>query len=136
MTSLETKMTSLETTMTSLETTMTSLETTMTSLEIVPCGYSEWIAAHESTLASLSSPIYLPMIIPPRPCASLSEGGYLVTPLKLLKRQANRRAQQLLENANLAIVFSAVNAMQGTAFRINKEIYRDMRKAWNAGHRF
>jgi len=26
--------------------------------------------------------------------------------------------------------------MQGTAFRINKEIYRDMRKAWNAGHRF
>jgi len=76
----------------------------------------EWIATHESALASLSSPIYLPMIIPPRPWVSLSEGGYLVTPLKLLKRQVTRRAQQLLESADLAIVFSAVNAMQGNCW--------------------
>jgi DNA-directed RNA polymerase len=76
------------------------------------------------------------MIIPPRPWVSLSEGGYLVTPLKLLKRQVTRRAQQLLESADLSIVFSAVNAMQNTAFRINNPIYRNMRKAWDAGHLF
>src|SRR5262249_6538357 len=86
---------------------------------------SDWIATHDSALSSLSSPVYLPMIVPPRPWASLSEGGYLVTPLKLLKRQAGRRAQQLLENANLSTVFSAVNAMQSTAYRINKDIYRN-----------
>jgi DNA-directed RNA polymerase len=97
---------------------------------------SDWIATHESKLASLSSPIYLPMIVPPRPWTSLNKGGYLATPLKLLKRQPNRRAQQLLGSADLSIVYSAVNAMQSTAFRINKEIYRNMWQAWNVGHLF
>ena len=41
---------------------------------------SEWIAKQESTLASLSSPVYLPTIVPPAPWTSLSEGGHLVTP--------------------------------------------------------
>src|SRR5207249_4677418 len=71
----------------------------------------DWIASHESELASLSTPVYLPMIVPPRPWLSVSEGGYIVTPLKLLKRQPGRRAQQLLDNADLSVVFSAVNAM-------------------------
>jgi len=96
----------------------------------------DWIGSHESALASLPSPVYLPMIVPPRPWTSLAGSGYLVTPLKLLKRQATRRAQQLLENADLSIVFSAVNAMQSTAYRINKDIYRDMRTAWGAGNLF
>jgi DNA-directed RNA polymerase len=67
---------------------------------------SDRIATHDSTLASMSSPVYLPMVVPPRPWGSLSGGGYLATPLKLLKRQATRRAQQLLENADLSPVFS------------------------------
>src|SRR5213594_2113303 len=96
---------------------------------------SDWIASHDTTLASLS-PVYLPMIVPPRPWASLSGGGYLVTPLKLLKRQPTIRAQQLLEDADLTIVLSAVNAMQNTPFRINKDIYRNMRKAWDASYLF
>jgi len=84
----------------------------------------------------LSSPVYLPMVTPPRPWLSLSGGGYLVTPLQLLKRRTNTRAQQLLEKADLSLVFSAVNAMQNTAYRINKDIYRDMRNAWDAGSLF
>ena len=35
----------------------------------------DWIADHDTTLASLS-PVYLPMIVPPRPWKSLSGGGY------------------------------------------------------------
>src|SRR5262249_55573954 len=95
----------------------------------------DFIDSHDTTLASLT-PVYLPMIVPPRPWTSLSGGGYLVTPLKLLKRQPTTRAQQLLENADLSIVFSAVNAMQNTPYRINKDIYRNMRKAWDAGGLF
>jgi Autographiviridae RNA polymerase len=95
----------------------------------------DWIADHDTTLASLL-PVYLPMIVAPRPWTSLSGGGYLVTPLNLLKRQPNTRARQLLEKANLAPVFSAVNAMQSTPYRINKEIYRYMRQAWDAGYPF
>src|ERR1041385_4349753 len=97
-------------------------------------GAGDWIATNESALASLSSPVHLPMIMPPRPWTSLSGGGYLVTPLNLLKRQANRRAQQVLEKADLGIVFSAVNAMQNTGYRINKDIYQVMRKAWDSGN--
>ena len=93
---------------------------------------SDWIGSHEATLSSLPSPVHTPMIVPPRPWTSLSRGGYLLTPLNLLKRKANRRAQELLETADLSIVFSAVNALQSTAYRINKDIYRAMRSAWDA----
>jgi DNA-directed RNA polymerase len=97
---------------------------------------ADMIASHPSTLASWPPPVYQPMIVPPRPWTSLSEGGYLATPLKLLKRQPSRRAQQLLGKADLSPVLSAVNAIQGTAFRINKRIFQVMRPAWDAGHPF
>ena len=57
------------------------------------------------------------------PWTSLSGGGYLVTPLNLLKRQPTTRAKQLLKKADMTIVFSAVNAMQSTPYRINQKIY-------------
>src|SRR5262249_42295555 len=88
-----------------------------------------WIADHDTTLVALL-PVYLPMIVPPRPWTSLSGGGYLATPLNLLKRQPMATARRLLEKADLATVFSAVNAMQTTSYRINKDIYRNMRQAW------
>jgi DNA-directed RNA polymerase len=98
---------------------------------------ADWIAGDgDSALASLSSPVYQPMIIPPRPWTSLSEGGYRVTPLKLLKRQASRRAQQSIETADMSLVLSAVNALQSTAYRINKYVDLNMRGAWDAGHLF
>src|SRR5215831_19060279 len=93
----------------------------------------DWIASHPSTLESLPSPIYLPMIVRPRPWTSLAGGGYLMTPLNLLKRQG-KRALKILENADLSVVFSAVNAMQGTAYRINCGIYRTMRQAWDSNN--
>ena len=96
---------------------------------------SDWIADHDTTLASLS-PVYLPMIVPPRPWTSLSGGGYLVTPLNLLKRQPTTRAKPLLKKADMTIVLSAVNAMQNTPYRINQKIYRYQRKAWDEGHLF
>ena len=96
---------------------------------------SDWIADHDTTLASLS-PVYLPMIVPPRPWTSLSGGGYLVTPLNLLKRQPTTRAKPLLKKADMTIVLSAVNAMQSTPYRINQKVYRYQSKAWDEGHLF
>jgi DNA-directed RNA polymerase len=97
---------------------------------------NDWIGSHEAALASLPTPVYMPMIIPPRPWKSLSEGGYLMTPSKLLKRQPTSRARQLFEEADLSIVLLAVNAMQSTPYRINEDIYRIMRAAWDAGNLF
>jgi DNA-directed RNA polymerase len=94
----------------------------------------DWLGSQEANLASLPSPVYLPMIMQPRPWKSLSGGGYLLIALELLKRTANRRAQRLLGKADLSMVLSAVNALQNTAYRINKDIYRMMRSAWDAGN--
>ncbi len=94
----------------------------------------DWLAEQTPDAMFLFCPIYLPMIVPPRPWTSLSEGGYLATPMRLLKRQTGKKAQQLVENADLSAVFSAVNALQNTAFRINKDVHRQMRDAWDAGH--
>jgi DNA-directed RNA polymerase len=95
----------------------------------------DWIADHDTTLASLS-PVYMPMIIEPRPWTSPARGGYLVHRMNLLKRQPTTRAKQLLKKADMTIVYSAVNAIQGTAYRLNQKIHRIMRPAWDAGHPF
>jgi DNA-directed RNA polymerase len=91
---------------------------------------AEWLADHDTTLASLT-PVYMPMILKPRPWTSLSDGGYLVTPLKLLKREPSVRGQKALKKANLSVVYSAVNAIQNTPWRINKDMYGIMH-SWQA----
>ena len=67
-----------------------------------------WISEQTPEAVDLFNPIYVPMIVEPRPWTSLSEGGYLLTPMKLFKRQIGKRAQQLLEKADLSAVYSAV----------------------------
>jgi DNA-directed RNA polymerase len=48
---------------------------------------ADWIANHPAALASLPAPVYMPMVVPPRPWTShTADGGYLKLPLKLLKR--------------------------------------------------
>jgi len=92
-----------------------------------------WIGEQTPETLDLFNPIYVPMIVEPRPWTSLSEGGYLVTPMKLFKRQTGKRAQQRLEKADLSAVYTAVNALQNTPYRINQAIYRFQRDAWIAG---
>jgi DNA-directed RNA polymerase len=95
-------------------------------------GAQDWIAEQTPEALALFSPIYVPMIVPPKAWKSLSEGGYLATPMRLLKRQTGKRAQRHLEKADFSAVFSAVNALQDTAYRINKDVDRIMRDAWDA----
>jgi DNA-directed RNA polymerase, mitochondrial len=95
----------------------------------------EWLADHDISLASLA-PVYKPMIVEPRPFTSAAKkSGYLVHGIHLLKRQSTSRARQMLKKADMTIVYSAINAIQGTAWRANQKIHRIMRPAWEAGHR-
>jgi DNA-directed RNA polymerase, mitochondrial len=81
----------------------------------------------------LFNPIYVPMIVEPLPWTSLSKGGYLSTPMKFFKRQMGKSAQHRLEKADLSAVYSAVNALQNTQYRINQAIYQFQRDAWAQG---
>jgi DNA-directed RNA polymerase len=92
-----------------------------------------WIGEQTPEALDLFNPIYLAMIVEPCPWTSLSEGGYLSTPMKLFKRQTGKRAQQRLEKADLSAFYAAVNTVQNTPFRINQAIYRLQRDAWAAG---
>src|SRR5215467_5913429 len=91
-----------------------------------------WIGEQTPEALDLFNPIYVPMIVEPRPWTSLSEGGYLVTPMKLFKRQTRKRAQQRLQKADLSAVYAAVNALQNTPYRINQAVCRLQRDAWIA----
>src|SRR5262249_29989282 len=92
----------------------------------------EWIGEQTPDALALFNPIYVPMIVPPQPWTSLSEGGYLATPMKLHKRQTGKKAQKYFEKADFSAVLAAVNALQNTPYRINKDIYRVLQDAWNA----
>src|SRR5216684_3868477 len=92
-----------------------------------------WIGEETPEALDLFNPIYLPMIVEPRQWKSLSEGGYLATPMKLFKRQTGKRAQQRLEKADLSPVYAAVNALQNTPYRISQTVCRFQREAWAAG---
>ncbi|HLH30166.1 MAG TPA: DNA-directed RNA polymerase, partial [Terriglobia bacterium] len=92
-----------------------------------------WIGEQTPEALKLFNPIWVAMIVEPRPWTSLSEGGYLTIKMTLYKRQTGRKAQQRLAKADLSAVYAAVNAMQNTPYRINQAIYRLQRDAWIAG---
>ena len=95
----------------------------------------DWLADHDTTLASLL-PVFMPMVVEPRPWTSPARGAYLVHRLNLQKRQPTTQAKQLLKKADITIVYSAVNAIQSTPWRFNQKIHRIMRPAWDGGHLF
>jgi DNA-directed RNA polymerase len=116
----------------------TSREDTKTPLRIaLTPAADEWLLSQDS-LPVVFSPVYMPTVIRPRPWTSFSGGGYFSTPLNLLKRrrQTRRRAQQLLEKADLSRVHSAVNALQNTPFRINPKMDPIIANVCKAGHPF
>jgi DNA-directed RNA polymerase len=92
-----------------------------------------WIGEQTPDALDLFRPIYVPMVVEPRPWTSLSEGGYHHIPMTFCKRQTGKRAQKRLEKADLSQVRAAVNAMQNTPFRINEAVVRLQRGAWAAG---
>ncbi len=92
-----------------------------------------WVGEQTPDALDLFNPIYVPMIVEPRPWTSLSEGGYLHIPMRFFKRQTGKRAQQHLQKADLSAVYAAVNALQNTPYRINQAVYRFQQQAWAGG---
>ena len=92
----------------------------------------DWIKTENSRLEPMS-PIYLPCLMPPRPWTSPVSGGYWsgrVRNLRLVKTH-NRAYLEDLENADMQTVYDAVNAMQNTAWQINRPVYEVMRTLWD-----
>ena len=92
----------------------------------------DWIKTENSRLEPMS-PIYLPCVIPPKPWTSPVNGGYWsgrVRNIRLVKSH-NKAYLEDLENADMQVVYDAVNAMQETAWQINRPVYEVMRSLWD-----
>lgn len=70
-------------------------------------------------------PEYLPCVVPPKDWDGLTGGGYhtdaFAYPLRLVKTRSKKH-MRLLRDADLSMVFKAVNAIQRTPWAVNKRV--------------
>ena len=65
-----------------------------------------------------------PMVIPPKPWTTPFDGGYLINlkrPIQLV-RMPSKECEQLYGEVDMPNVYKAVNAIQATAWRINRRV--------------
>jgi len=88
-----------------------------------------WLAMQNRT-CSLLSPVFLPMVTKPKAWSTMKDGGYLETPLTLMKTR-NKKYLAELDEVDMPIVYESINALQDTPWTINKAIYNVMRTLWD-----
>ncbi len=94
----------------------------------------DWVIKHD-LVTELASPDRMPSLIKPADWLDAFDGGYwgprlrLMTPL--IKGTAHRRGRvETFQDACMPRVLTAVNALQRTSWRVNKEVHAVMSKAW------
>ncbi len=92
-----------------------------------------WISEEDERRALLR-PVTLPCVIPPKPWVSPSDGGYWTDEVRkanpILRAWNAKGRMKLLKGADLSQVYSAVNALQDTPWKINKPVLDVMREVW------
>lgn len=87
-----------------------------------------WLAL-QNNQCSLLSPVFLPMVSKPKAWTTPFDGGYLSTPLTMLKVR-NRTYLEELRHVEMPMVYTSLNSMQETPWVINKGIYEVIRTLW------
>lgn len=94
----------------------------------------KWIEESNARHALLC-PVYMPCIIPPKPWTSPLSGGYhtrAINRLSLVKTRSKGFLDELF-NADLTQVYSAINALQDTAWVVNRRVLDVARTMWDEG---
>ncbi len=98
----------------------------------------EWLKENHAKL-EIEKPTNKPMVCPPKPWTSPVSGGYLLPDLKtaIIRGGSFRKLTEglidELFSSDMPEVYAAVNAVQATAWAINKPIYELMQEAWDDG---
>jgi DNA-directed RNA polymerase len=93
-----------------------------------------WIEKKNEIISTLR-PAYEPMVVQPRDWTDPFNGGYIssnIRPLKLVKTRSKGYLDEL-ENIDMPIVYSAVNALQHTPWQINSQVLAVMETLWETG---
>lgn len=84
----------------------------------------------------LLQPTYMPMVCRPTPWTSPYGGGYLTKELRFpLIKTGNKNYLEELKAWDMPEVYSAINALQDTAWSINSAVLRVAREVWDGGGR-
>jgi len=91
----------------------------------------DWLATEDGKLAALS-PLYLPMVVPPKPWQAPTGGGYWSDRYRKtpLVKTNNRAYREELESIEMPLVYAALNAMQDTAWAVNRRVLDVMAHLW------
>jgi Autographiviridae RNA polymerase len=93
-----------------------------------------WMAKYNAA-ASLTKPLYLPTVVPPKPWEGVRGGGYYSgRPLQLIAKPFPGQMEALqaaTEAGTMAPVYKGLNGLQNTAWRVNKRVLEVMREAWD-----
>lgn len=83
-------------------------------------------------------PVHLPMVVRPRDWSTTTDGGYLTDAMgrATLVQSHLPGAIEEIKAAEMPSVYSAVNAVQRTPWRINRRLLSVMREARGLGERF
>jgi DNA-directed RNA polymerase len=95
----------------------------------------KWLTEQHSRSA-LMQPMFLPMVVRPRRWRSLKVGGYLrprIGRRNAFIRSASASGEAAVSEADLSLVYDAVNHIQETPWRINRRVLDVMRAAWDGG---
>lgn len=87
--------------------------------------YVDFFAGRARQLAGIS-PILQPCVVPPKPWTDVRGGGYWACgrkPLALI-RTGSRKALERYADVDMPIVYEAVNAIQDTAWKVNKDVLK------------
>ncbi|KAH9925646.1 DNA/RNA polymerase [Epithele typhae] len=100
------------------------------------------VAARMATepVADSLHPRYLPMVTKPKPWTAPNVGGYLesrsyIMRFKDSREQANY-VQAAAEDGRMEYIYIALDALGGTPWRINKDVFNIVLQVWNSGERF
>ncbi len=80
----------------------------------------------------LLSPVYYPMLVPPKDWTSPTDGGYyseMPQKIKLVKTYSPTYLEEI-KHIPMPLVYEAVNRMQQTAWRVNTDVLEVLREIW------
>jgi DNA-directed RNA polymerase len=86
--------------------------------------------------AEVFSPVYMPMVVPPKDWTTPFNGGYIHGAIKrrpLVRTRGNDLLEEIA-NVHMPEVYEAVNTVQNTAWRVNYGVLRVLEQALEAGH--
>lgn len=91
----------------------------------------EWLEKQHG-FCQVLSPLYLPMVCKPNPWVAPKIGGYMTIKLDMVKTP-NKNYLEELAHVEMPMVYSALNALQNTGWRINKRVMEVMELLWERG---